>query len=309
MDNAPSNNEASIGTSALEDAKKTGSDPNYYPNYFRTENGMQTTGMILGKAHRLCEWLRSNDGDLSLAYESSPIVLALERSVKWHVGNAVDLPAPNSRNAFDSIPLRLPAKEMLIEFEIEMRMADGRIVQMTGFLLCANHVEEVIDFLAFGQADGRFFFDGGGELFCEDGIRKFAVYKDFEYGKTELHRLSNIIEQTLLALHCTNVRSVDNAPPAALNKKRQKASKLPLFTYKTLHIISGERSRPHSQNDDDEVARQGPRLHFRRGHVREISEGRITWVQQCMVGNRRIGVVKKAYALESKKRLPPETAL
>lgn len=259
-----------------------------------------TTGQILGKAHRLCEWLRSNDVERLPGYASAPMAWALECSVKWHVGNAADLPAPKDRDAFESIPLRLPAKEMLIEFENEMRMADGRIVQMTGFLMCANYAEEVIEFLAFGQAEGRFFLEGGGEMLFEDGRRKFAVYEEFGYGKNELHRLSYILEQTLLALHCTNVRSVDNAPPDALNKKRQKAGKLPLFTYKTLHIISGERTGPHSQSDDDEEARQGPRLHFRRGHIRRVSEGRITWVQQCMVGNRRLGVVEKTYALEAR---------
>jgi len=260
-----------------------------------------TTGMIIGKAHKLCGWLREN-GTALLPYAAAPMAWAVESSVKWHVGHALDLPAPNNRESLDSFPLRLPAKEMLIEFDNEMRWEDGRISPMSGFILCDEHREEAIEFLVFGQCDGRFFFDGGGELFIEDGKRKFSAFDDFEHSQniSELHRLSYILEQTLLALHCTNVRSVDNTPPSALNKKRQKAGKLPLFTYKTLHIISGERTGPHSQNDTDEEARPGPRLHFRRGHIRRISESRITWVQQCMVGNRRLGVVEKTYALEAR---------
>lgn len=262
-----------------------------------------TTGQILGKAHRLCEWLRKSDVELLPGYAATPMAWAVESAGKWHVGNVLDLPAPKDRESLDSFPLRLPTKEMLVEFDNEMRMADGRIAKMTGFLLCYEHREEAIEFLAFGQCDGRFFFDGGGALFIEDGKRKFAAFDDFEHSKSmvgELHKLSYILEQTLLALHCTNVRSVDNPPPAALNKKRQKAGKPPLFTYKTLHILSGERDAAHDPRADDAEAKRSPRLHFRRGHVRRISGGRITWVQQCMVGNGRLGVIEKTYALEAR---------
>ena len=259
-----------------------------------------TTGQILSKAHRLCEWLRKNDVELPLSYGSVLMASAVESADKWHVGSAADLPSPKDRETFNSMPLRLPAKQMLIEFDSEMLMADGRTVQMTGFLLCIDELDAVIEIFAFGYAEGRFFFDGGGEMFIEDGRRKFAVYKEFERDKIqvrELLKLSYILEQTLLALHCTNVRSVDNQPSAALNKKRKKAGKPPLFTYKTLHIVSGERSGHYSQSEDNDEVNRSPRLHFRRGHVRHIGDGRITWVQQCMVGKRRAGVVEKSYAL------------
>lgn len=264
---------------------------------------MATTGQILGKAHKLCEWLRNNNVKLLPSYGSAPMAWAVECSAKWHVGNAGDLPAPKDRDTFNALPLKLPAKQMLIEFDNQLLMADGRTIPMTGFLLCADHLDEVIEFLAFGYADGRFFFDGGGEMFLEDGRRKFAVYDEFNKDRIaarELLKLSYVLEQTLLALHCTNVRSLDNPPPNALNKKRKKDGKLPLFTYKTLHIVSGERSGHYSQSEDGDEARRSPRLHFRRGHVRHIGGDRITWVQQCMVGNRRLGVVEKAYALEAR---------
>jgi len=262
-----------------------------------------TTGQILGKAHRLCEWLRDNDTKLLPSYSAAPMAWAVETATKWHVGHAADLPKAKDSETFDAIPLKLPAKQMLIEFDNEIRMADGRTEPMTGFLLCADLPEGVIEFLVFGCFSGRFFFDGGGELFMEDGRRKFAAYEEFEPSKTqvnELHRLSYILGQTLLALHCTNVRSVDNVPPAALNKKRQEHGKPPLFTYKTLHVLAGERGASHDPRADDAEAKRSPRLHFRRGHVRRIGGGRITWVQQCMVGNGRLGVIEKAYALEAR---------
>lgn len=267
-----------------------------------------TTGQILGKAHRLCEFLRSNEEDLFSGYGSQLMARIVEGAVKWHIGNAQDLPVPKEREIFDSIPLRLPTKEMLVEFDNEARMADGRIIPMTGFLLCYEDDGVLggngIGFLAFGLIEGRFHFDGGGKLELEAGGRRFAPYRDWWDSKavvSELHRLSFIIEQMLLILHCTNVRSVNNAPSLALNKKRQKQGKPPLFTYKTLHVLAGERGCSHDPRADEAEARRSPRLHFRRGHVRQIGDGRITWVQQCMVGNRKLGIVEKTYALDVRK--------
>lgn len=179
-------------------------------------------------------------------------------------------------------------------------MADGRILPMTGFLLCVQAKNEEIELLIFGYVESRFYFDGGGVMFLEDGRRKFSIYEEFADNKTASREIlvqSHILEKTLLALHCTNVRSVDNVPPAALNRKRTKTGKPPLFTYKTLHVIAGERNSPSSQREQDDEARRSPRLHFRRGHVRRIGSNRITWVQQCMVGNKELGRVENAYAL------------
>ena len=113
----------------------------------------------------------------------------------------------------------------------------------------------------------------------------------------EVATATSVVEMVLVLLSCTNVRSVDNVPPAALNRKRTKTGKPPLFTYKTLHVIAGERNAPSSQREQDDEARRSPRLHFRRGHVRRIGSNRITWVQQCMVGNKELGQVENAYAL------------
>lgn len=263
---------------------------------------MKTTGQILGKAHKLCEWLRNNDAKMLPNCGGAPMAWAIDRSEKLHVGDAIDLPSPKEREVFDSVPLKLPARDLLIEFENQLRMADGRVIPMTGFLLCFDDFDESIEFFVFGYADGRFFFDGGGEMFIENGRKKVAVFKEFvedRIATREIQRTSYVLEQTLLALHCTNIRSVENPPPAALNKKRIKAGKLPLFTYKTLHILSGERGASHDSPADDAEAKRSPRLHFRRGHVRRIGDDRITWVQQCMVGNKRLGIVEKCYSIDS----------
>lgn len=260
-----------------------------------------TTGQILGKSHRLCEWLRSNNRKLIGGLQPAPIALTIEKASKWHVGHAADLPKPKYRDTLEATPLRLPVNVMLIEYENALRFTDGRILESTGFLLCANDPEGGIEFFSFQHCDHRFFFDGGGYIGEQECHRLFAPFKDFVEQGLELSRCSYILELTLLAIHCNNVISVDNVPPAALNKKRQKSGKLPLFTYKTLHVMDRKINSQHSCKTCNDEARRAPRLHFRRGHVRRIAEGRITWVQQCMVGNSRLGIVEKCYSLDARR--------
>lgn len=262
-----------------------------------------TTGQILGKAHRLCEWLRKDDIKVYPNVSTVPLSWGIENSSKWHVGNADDLPAGLDRDVIDALPMRLPAKQMLIEFECHMLMTDGSEGPMTGFALCYDNGDESIDCFFFGFGDGRFWFSGGARMLCADGHRALRLFRPADDAAAEKKIVSGgvaIVERALVALSCTNVRSVDNAPPAALNKKRQKQGKPPLFTYKTLHVLAGERGASHDPRADDAEAKRSPRLHFRRGHVRRIGGGRITWVQQCMVGNGRLGVIEKAYALEAR---------
>jgi hypothetical protein len=258
----------------------------------------QTTSGIIGMSHRLCEWLRNGDVQLYQKVSTIPLALGVEFSTKWHVGNVDDLPSGLDRETIDSIPLRLPCAQMLIEADCNLWMADGSEKAMTGFALCYDTGTKRIDCFFFGYGVGRFWFTGGGAITTEpDGRRAWRQYEGYEQNKNDMVSAMKIVERTLVALSCNNVQSVDNDPPAALNKKRTKKGKLPLFTYKTLHIIQKSGSGRHLQSDDADDGRRSPRLHFRRGHVRKIGEGHLTWVQQCMVGDKKIGLIQKAYAI------------
>lgn len=93
---------------------------------------------------------------------------------------------------------------------------------------------------------------------------------------------------------CSNVELTDNKPPAALNKKRAKAGKLPLFEYKTLVLKVGKGS---ARSADGGGTHASPRVHLRRGHVRRIDATRRVWVQSCVVGSKH-GMVAKDYRVE-----------
>jgi hypothetical protein len=94
-------------------------------------------------------------------------------------------------------------------------------------------------------------------------------------------------------LNCSNVDTMDNEPSAALNKKRARNGKVPIYSYKTLHI------RPNAPLGDSReygiVGRNSPRVHLRRGHIRRIGEDKTIWIQSCVVGSKERGVVMKDY--------------
>jgi len=99
-------------------------------------------------------------------------------------------------------------------------------------------------------------------------------------------------------LNCSNVVTVDNPPPEALNRKRLKNGKPPVYTYKTLHIVKPQNETKGSGASCSPSGRLGPRLHLRRGHIRRIP-GKQVWVSSCMVGEKSRGVVHKDYAVHA----------
>jgi len=108
--------------------------------------------------------------------------------------------------------------------------------------------------------------------------------------------LRNVI---VSSMRCSNIQTVDNKPDARLQKKRAKEGRLPLFSYWTLHINERSKRTDDSQNESDIVGinRGSPRLHMRRGHIREYKTGSYTWVQACLVGNGERGYIHKDYDL------------
>ena len=96
-------------------------------------------------------------------------------------------------------------------------------------------------------------------------------------------------------MRCVNVVSVDHPAPDRLNKKRMSAGKQPLLSFKTLRIKVPNRS---VSGPDLGGSHSSPRLHLRRGHIRQLSGQRQIWVQSCVVGSTH-GLVIKDYALVS----------
>lgn len=106
------------------------------------------------------------------------------------------------------------------------------------------------------------------------------------------------IDAFLKLMSCKNVATERHDPPPALNKKRQKAGKQPLFTYHTLvlkPVGKKQESIPsHLWNN---------RIHLMRGHFKTFTDekplfGKYTgrfWWQPAVRGQNKDGVVMKDY--------------
>jgi len=94
------------------------------------------------------------------------------------------------------------------------------------------------------------------------------------------------------ALACKNVSTERISASATLNISRARSGKPP---FKDFHIlkVGGDACASNSLGTGEGA---GPRTHLRRGHIRRLGEGRLTWVSQTMVHGRK-DFVRKAYAV------------
>jgi hypothetical protein len=101
-----------------------------------------------------------------------------------------------------------------------------------------------------------------------------------------------IIRVFLTAIACSNVKKIEHKQPEKLQSARAKRGKKPLFSYWTLEL-----KPDRTESDPLGGTHSPPRLHLRRGHARQYAQGKWTWVQPCIVGNKSEGMVHKDYAL------------
>jgi hypothetical protein len=127
---------------------------------------------------------------------------------------------------------------------------------------------------------------------------EFMDYEEFRQEQHESLYCLYVIRSVLLLLSCKNIGTEKQEPPVALNKKRQKAGKQPLFTYHTLVL------KPFGKHQES-IPRDlwNNRIHLMRGHFKTYTEekplfghiiGRFWW-QPCVRGRNKRGVVMKDY--------------
>lgn len=104
---------------------------------------------------------------------------------------------------------------------------------------------------------------------------------------------ANLMARFVMALNCVNTKRVEHPAPKFMNQKRAAKGKQPLFSFWTLHLPGP------AANDAPPLGgtHASPRLHLRRGHIRQYAPGKYTWVEACVVGNKQAGMVAKDYAL------------
>lgn len=120
---------------------------------------------------------------------------------------------------------------------------------------------------------------------------EMRVFPADELVVEEVRALRARLAGFLSAMHCSNVGKAEHKPEAKLQKAREKRGKQPLFSYWTLQLDA----RADGGGEGMGGTHAGPRLHLRRGHPRQYAQGKWTWVQACVVGNKAAGMVHKDY--------------
>lgn len=100
----------------------------------------------------------------------------------------------------------------------------------------------------------------------------------------------------LTLLNCANVSRSEHHPGEQLQKARVRRGKLPLYSYWTLDLNLS----PAGRGESGGGTHASPRLHLRRGHTRQYQPGKWCWINPCAVGNKKLGVVHKDYAVHHK---------
>ena len=123
-------------------------------------------------------------------------------------------------------------------------------------------------------------------------------------GKNYLHELK-VAAQFLLAASCGNVKPVKLAEPSEQQRKAaERRGNPPFDTYWTLDCsLDGPADAKKITNGGHHGS---PRLHVRRGHVRRLPTGKMTWVRQSLVGNPERGIADKEYRLPPTVSEPPQ---
>lgn len=211
------------------------------------------------------------------------------RAVVFHVGEVSDLPVGKPEQ-WDV--LRPPYPTTVLEFDFPED--DFRTI---GLILCSEREDgQGFWIISAEKVKGGGWVTGSPLTGCRaaDGSFDFSVPDHGTDHSLEVVRARWALAATVFnLLTCGNVQVVDHLAPEKLNAKRVVRGKSPLYSFKTLCL-----QVPNLRRDGAALggAHAPPRLHLRRGHIRQLSDGRRVWVQSCVVGSGP-GVVDKDYRL------------
>lgn len=109
--------------------------------------------------------------------------------------------------------------------------------------------------------------------------------------KDEAARPIGLLQEWLLRLQSSACDAYEPVIQATFTNRRKAAEgKPPSYSWRTVVVPSMLRQRAINGG-----THASPRLHERRGHWRNLSDGRKVWVRDCLVGNPDLGVVEKDY--------------
>lgn len=240
---------------------------------------MQTQTIV----HKLVDQYRFSS---SKTVRDFSVVLAdtIGRSAIFDFGDADQIPIDKSGGFCDA---KAPFDEVVLQFSMPKNPVHSHMIVIWHTI--SDHEFSVT--VSLKDRDSDNFRTCLPALVLREGI-------GFKYERLGVQESQNAIQtghamalNAFYVLGCANVRTVDNSAPEKLNKNRAINGKFPIQSYKTLVIDAG---KPQAARDDRGGTHSSPRVHLRRGHVRQIEGGRRIWVQPCVVGSKH-GVITKDY--------------
>jgi len=261
--------------------------------------------------HKLVEYLQTPFGRqmLGIGKGSADFSLLVARAQKFYVGDVAILDGVG-RGGASEYP-RLPFEICAFEFQDQ----DPKGITQSFFLLAEElgysapvdrvRIHSFVPYPMPGNSDDLWMHNGYLEINREnntydgainrntlkfldagDGFDKLADTSQIE---TSMRSSAEWLWSFLTVLNCSNVRLVETAAPAALNKKRERKGRPPIYTYKTLVLKQWQRMTERGLG-----THESPRIHLRRGHIKRRATGNFWW-EPCVVGNRKRGIVMKDY--------------
>jgi len=248
--------------------------------------------MIAHKIIDCCEGLQKSSASNKQKLHFSSLSKVIDQAIKFELAG-VDLPGGNL-----SYP-KLPFNTIYIEVVDTLRLAsiDKKERLTLGILAIDNDDHILIVPTQIWSSDVclltyniRLYKDLSLKFYESEWlVSGESLDKDRAEYLSKLY--ADMIVDFCNMVNCSNIIYMDNPAPEKLNKKRVKKGKQPLYSYKTLHIKTDTRTVNKNNQGGTHAS---PRVHFRRGHIRQLANNSI-WVQPCMVGSKELGMVHKGY--------------
>jgi hypothetical protein len=129
----------------------------------------------------------------------------------------------------------------------------------------------------------------------QDAYTVFPLEERLRRGARDVNDECIAAIHLLLALSLERTTHTVIPASAALNKKRARTGKPPLYEYKVLDIVSDLMASPRQTLGRPHGEHASPRMHKRRGHLRRLGTDRVTWVRDTVVGKPGRGEIRKDY--------------
>lgn len=234
----------------------------------------------------------------------------IKKAVKFRIpdnGRIVELKSKDTWQATFQpyIPiLKLPYDLICLEFKLQFESPyNSKECETIPAVILCKQLDEGIAFYPFLRHN----FDGNENWFCVTKkpclIKgQWDEYPSLQIGPKDqsqsefLGVILTVILNFLSALNCSNAEALDDElPPNKLNKSRVKKGKTPLFSYKVLTINT--KTNHVSSSPTVKGKHNSPRVHLRRGHIRKLPDKNV-WVNSCVVGDKKSGIIHKEYLVK-----------